>query len=237
MDVSLAQKAIDLALQGKWIEAIDVNEEILKENPRDVDAFNRIAKARSELGEIALARKAAEEVIKIDPINSIATRCLHKWKKITKVEKGQEVTTQPDSFLEEPGRTKLIALLHPGPEAVFATLTPGEEVKMAPSAHRLSVMTVTGKYIGRLPDDLAARLNNLMKEGNKYRVLIKSIDDRGVDVFIKELERGEKVKDINSFPPEKIDYVSFTPPELVHSDTPIDVGENSEDSEGNAAET
>ncbi len=49
MDVSLAQKAIDLALQGKWIEAIDVNEEILKENPRDVDAFNRIAKARSDL--------------------------------------------------------------------------------------------------------------------------------------------------------------------------------------------
>lgn len=236
MDTSPAQKAISLALQGSWKEAIEANKKILAENPADIDSLNRMARAYSELGDISQARKCAEQVIKIDPINTIAVKSLEKWKKLTKVEKAQDITAQPDSFLEEPGRTKLISLLHTGDETIFASLTPGEEVKLVPSAHRLSVMTGSGKYIGRLPDDLAARLNSLMKEGNKYLVLVKSIGHREIDVFVKELERGEKVKDINSFPPEKIDYVSFTPPELVHAEAPIEIGEDLEDAEGTAAE-
>src|SRR5512146_1275693 len=144
----LPQKAINLALQGNWSEAIKVNKEILKKSPTDIDALNRIARAYSELGEIADARKTAEEVLKIDPVNTIAVKSLEKWKRMTKVEKGQDITAEADSFLEEPGKTKLISLLHTGPEAIFANLSPGEEVKLLPSAHRLSVMTVSGKYIG-----------------------------------------------------------------------------------------
>lgn len=236
MDTTLPQEAIDLALTGNWKEAIKVNQEILKGSPQDIDALNRIARAYSELGDIRAARKFAESVLKIDPINPIAVKSLEKWKRLNKVEKSEEVTAEPDAFLEEPGKTKLISLLHTGDETIFANLTPGEEVKLASSAHRLSVVTSSGKYIGRLPDDLASRLNALIKEGYKYQVLVKSIGHREIDVFIKEIERGEKIKDVNSFPPEKIDYVSFTPPELVHSDTPIETGEDLEDAEGTQPE-
>jgi tetratricopeptide (TPR) repeat protein len=237
MDITLAQRAVDLALEGNWKEAIEVNDEILRQTPDDIDALNRKARALAELGDIAKARKVAEEVIKLDPINSIAIKCLEKWKKMTKVRKENDKSISVvDAFLEESGKTKLVKLIHTGDESVFANLDPGEEVKLVPFAHRVSAMTMDGTYLGRLPDDLANRLKTLIKEGNKYQVLVKSVGNRDLVVFIREIERGKKVKDINSFPPEKIDYVAFTPPELVHSDTPINIGEGLEDAEGSAHE-
>lgn len=232
MDTSPAQNAIDFALQGDWDNAIKANQEVLKTSPDDLDALNRLARAYAELGEIGKARKTAQKVIKIDPVNSIALKCLDKWKKMTKVRKDTSSTADVDAFLEEPGKTKMISLIHAGDEKIFANLDPGEEVKLVPFPHRVSVTTLDGHYIGRLPDDLANRLGKLMKEGNKYKVLVKSIGHREIDVFIREVERGAKVSGINSFPPEKIDYVAFTPPELVHSDSPVAVGEDLEEAEG-----
>jgi hypothetical protein len=118
-----------------------------------------------------------------------------------------------------------------GESKIFANLDPGEEVKLFSYAHKVSINTLDGKYIGCLPDDLAARLRNLVKSGNKYQVLMKSVDPKEVKVFIRELEKGPKVQDIPSFPTEKIDYVSFTPPELVHQDTPdtLNTEESSEE--------
>jgi len=54
-----------------------------------------------------------------------------------------------------------------------------------------------------------------MKEGNVYRVLLKSLEPEDVSVFIREVKRVEKLTDVPSFSPEKVEYVSFTPPELV----------------------
>jgi len=67
MEATLAQKAIDLALSGKWSEAVQANIEILKENPKDIDALNRAARAYAETGNVELARKTAAKVLKIDP--------------------------------------------------------------------------------------------------------------------------------------------------------------------------
>ncbi len=233
MEISLAQKAVNFALQRKWEEAIEVNLEILKSTPDDTDALNRLARAYSELGEITKARATAQKVLKIDPVNPIAQKCLERWKTMTKVKKDNGTNYSVDAFLEEPGRTKLVSLFHTGDQSIFANLNPGEEVKLVPFAHRVSVIAYDGRYIGRLPDDLAARLRGLLKSGNKYQTLVKSVEPKNVTVFIRELERGEDSKDVASFPPEKIDYVSFTPPELVHQDQgPLEVGEDLEDAEG-----
>jgi tetratricopeptide (TPR) repeat protein len=228
MDDSPAQKAIDLALAGNWKEAVAVNLEILSQNPEDTDAMNRLARAYGELGKISEAREATKKVLKIDPVNSIALKCIEKLK-VSKRAGGQPSNrTSPDSFLEEPGKTKLVTLLNLGDGKVITNLDPGEEATLSCYSHKVSVNTKDGKYVGRLPDDLALRLRNLIKAGNKYQVLIKSVDPKEVNVFIREIERGAKAPDIPSFPTEKIDYVSFTPPELVHKDVPqIETGEES----------
>lgn len=230
--MSLAQKAVNAALQRDWELAVKVNLEILDSSPQDTEALNRLARAYSELGEIGKARATAQKVLKIDPVNPIALKCFERWKTMSKVKKDSGKAYPVDAFLEEPGKTKLVSLFHTGDSSIFANLDPGEEVKLVPFAHRVSVITYDGRYIGRLSDDIAARLRGLIKSGNKYQTLIKSVEPKNVTVFIREIERGEKSQDIASFLQEKIDYVAFTPPELVHTDQPLEVGEDLEDAEG-----
>ena len=45
-----SKEAIDLAMQSKWQEAVEINQEILENFPRDVDASNRLGRAYMELG-------------------------------------------------------------------------------------------------------------------------------------------------------------------------------------------
>jgi hypothetical protein len=101
-------------------------------------------------------------------------------------------------------------------EDVLAKLDSGDEVNIRPHGHRISITTKSGKYIGKLPDDLSVHLRKLIKYGNEYKALIKSIEPKSVKLFIREVSRTQKLRDIPSFSPEKIEYISFTPPELVH---------------------
>jgi tetratricopeptide (TPR) repeat protein len=221
MDTSPAQIAIGFALSGNWDEAVKANLEIIKGNPDDTDALNRLAKAYTELGKISQARETAKKVLAIDTVNPIALKLIEKLKLTKKGVTEASGSVTSESFLEEPGKTRLITLLNLGDSSIFTNLDPGEEVKLVSYPHKVTINTIDGKHIGSLPDDVAARLRNLIKAGNKYQALIKSVEPREVTVFIREIERGPKAPEISSFPTEKIDYVSFTAPELVHKDTPI----------------
>lgn len=220
MDTSATQKAVTLALSGQWNEAIEANLEILKNAPEDTEALCRLARAYSETGDIESARQSLKKVIEIEPTNQIAVKFIEKLKNAKKTGASPSLPTCSESFLEEPGRTKLVSLLNLGEPENIANLDPGEEVKLTSYSHRVSLTTHDGKYIGRLPDDIAARLRGLIKDGNKYQVLIKCVGPKEITVFIRETEKGAATNGVMSFPQEKIDYVSFTPPELVHSDTP-----------------
>ena len=120
-------------------------------------------------------------------------------------------------FLEEPGKTKIVSLLHLGDSnKVLANLDSGDEVVLKLGSHRISVCTLNRKYIGRLPDDLSVSLIKLIKRGNEYQVFVKSSKPQEIKVFIRETKRAKDLESIPSFSSEKINYISFTPPELVH---------------------
>ena len=220
MEISPAQMAVNSALSGNWKEAIKINLEILKENPEDTEALCRLARAYTELGKISLAKDATKKVLDIDPVNTIAIKFQEKLKTAKKNVAQPSAQTSPESFLEETGKTKLVTLLNIGKKEAYENLDPGEEVKLFSYSHKVSVNTMDGQYLGKVPDDVAARLKNLIKMGNKYQILIKSIEPKEITVFIREMERSPKVGNVASFSPEKIEYVSFTPPELIHDDTP-----------------
>lgn len=217
MENTLAQKAIANALLGRWNEALEINLQIVAINPNDLDGLNRLARCYSELGNVDRAVSTTQKVLKIDPVNSIAQKCLLKWKGVTHDKTHIKEPISAESFLEESGKTRIVPLLNPGDSGVFANLDSGDEVVLSAYAHKVSVTNTDGKYIGRLPDDIAAKLRGLLKKGVKYQVLIKSVDTHKVSVFIRETENKTG---INSFSTEKIDYVTFTPPELVHKDVP-----------------
>ena len=223
MDIDLAQNAISEALHGDWEEAIKTNLLILKNSSDDTEALNRLARAYTEVGEIEKAKAIASKVLKIDPVNSIAKKSLEKWKTLKNTDRSSPQEISSDNFLEEPGKTKIVSLLHTGDEECLAKLNPGDQVKLLTHPHRVSVVTMDGKYIGRVSDDLSARLRRSIKLGNEYQVLVTTVEGRDVKVFI----RGS----VQTFPTEKIEYTSFTPPELVHKEVPITtLEENSENS-------
>lgn len=223
-----AQRAISAALSGNWKEASLINLQILKDSPKDVDAMNRLARAYAETGNLKKAKVVSEKVLKIEPENQIALKCLTKWKGLKKTdgELSTAISCQ-DAFLEEPGKTRLVNLLHVGAGDVLAQLDSGDEVKLVPHAHRVNCVNLNGSYIGRLPDDLSARLRSLISGGNTYRVLVKSTQRDGVKIFVREMEKGKGMEKVQSFPPERIDYIAFTPPELVHKkeEVPISIEE------------
>jgi len=208
MNEDLARKAVAAALAGNWKEAEKINKQILKNDRSDIDALNRLARAYAEQGNLKKAKETARKVLKINPFDQIASKSLKKWQSL---KRGETIVSGPSSaeaFLEEPGKTKVVSLLHLGDSSVLAKLDAGDKVKLVSHKHRVSVTTLDGKYIGRLPDDIAAILRRFIKSGYQYQTLIKSIEPRGARVFIREIKRGEKLKDVPSFPAEKINYPS-----------------------------
>jgi tetratricopeptide (TPR) repeat protein len=230
MEQDLAQDAISAALAGDWETALRVNKQILQEAPDDVDALNRMARAYAELGNLQNARTTVSSVLKIDPFNTIAQKALERWKGLKNGGTSPSGPTSSQAFLEEPGKTKIVSLMHLGSDSALAELDAGDEVKFNCHSHRVSVCAMNGKYAGRLPDDLSARIRKLVSYGYEYKAFVKSIDKTEVKVFVREVKRPAKLSDIPSFPAEKISYVSFTPPELVHgAGTRHESNDNSEE--------
>jgi len=189
MDPDLAQKAILAALKGEWEDAVKYNRSALKDCPDDVQTLNRLAKAYRELGKVKQARYFCRKVIRIDPIDSIALRNLENWENIKASKRTPSCASGAANFIEEPGKTKLVSLLYLGDPGLISKLSAGEELILSPHSHRVSVTTKDYKYVGRLPDDLSARLRQYVKLGNSYRVIVKSVDQHNIVVFITALKK------------------------------------------------
>ncbi len=199
---SLARRAILAALANNWQTALETNLFILSEEPDDVDALNRAAHAHMQLGDLDNAVQMAERVLSIDPLNSIADKCLTKCTLLASdhgisINKSVRVS---DVFLEIPGRTKIVSLINLCESVVLAQLDAGDNVQLMPKTRKVAVTTPNEIYIGRLPDDLATRIIYFIKNGNVYETYIKSVSGSEVKVFIKETKRSDSLDKTPSFP-------------------------------------
>lgn len=223
---TLPQQAIDEALRGNWKEAISSNLEILKTEPKNKEALNRLARSYCQLGKFQKARLYYQKALKIDPYNTIAQKALARLKEVQvkpNLSKSKQQSTSfplyTHSFLEEPGKTKTVSLIHLGGKDILSSLGTGQPVNLVPHAHRVSVETQEGGFIGRLPDDLSRRVIKLTRAGNSYATLVRSVAPDGIRIFIREVKRAESVGNTPSFPiNEKALYASFTTPELIHEE-------------------
>ncbi len=70
----LSEEAVELAMRGRWEEAVVVNKDIIERFPGDVSAYNRLGKAELELGELSQAKEAYSKALQIEPTNIIAKK-------------------------------------------------------------------------------------------------------------------------------------------------------------------
>ncbi len=183
-----AEQAIHLAMQGQWEEAAAVNRAIIAVFPNDVDAYNRLGKALTELGRYAEAREAYAKALELDPLNSIAQKNLDRLATLgegaaARLEGSTKLS--PQMFIAETGKTGVTVLLRPATEIV-ARMTAGDEVFLRRENSTLMVENAQGEYLGEVEPKLGMRLIKLMEGGNQYAAAIATLRRHDIRVIIKE---------------------------------------------------
>ena len=72
----LVERALELASEGRWEEAEQVNRNVLTRFPRDFEAMNRLGKALAEQHRYSEARDVYQGVMEIEPTPSLGCELL-----------------------------------------------------------------------------------------------------------------------------------------------------------------
>ena len=209
--------AIALAMQNRWPEAISVNQTLIDDFPGDLESYNRLGRALTEVGRIDEARDAFRQVLEVSPHNTIARKNLDRLEQL-----GDDLPRQQtvhrratQAFIGESGKTLVTSLLNIAPLKTLARLTPGDDVSLELLGRRLNVKDeVSGEELGQVESKTASRLKRLMSGGNRYQATVKSVDDREVTIIIREVYKHPSQARIVSFPSKSPAgaYVPGAPP-------------------------
>ena len=196
----LEEQAIKAALSSNWQRAVEFNQEILKENPENVDTLNRLGYALFKLGKIEEARPQFRKALKIDRYNLVASKNLKRLKKMKNVNPQKEkASVTPSLFLEEPGKTKIVVLVKIASQKNLFSLSIGQPVVLHPKRYAIEIRTEDKTYLGVIPDDLSFRLIRLIKNDYRYKALIKNVKENFLSIFLREIKGGRKLKGQPSF--------------------------------------
>jgi len=202
---SLKDQAIQNALTGDWQKAVLVNKSLIKENPQDIDALNRLAFALSILGRVKDAKNTYQKVLKIDSLNPLALRNLKRIGDLKKIknENGDVSSVSKmhvtNMFIEEQGKTKIVELVNVAQPSVINTLRTGQSLTLLVKRLKIFVLSEGNQYIGVLPDNIGKRLIKFIRAGNQYEAYVKLAYDHHIIIFIKEIKRASRFRDQPSF--------------------------------------
>jgi hypothetical protein len=182
-----ADLAIQLALHGRWAEAVQLNRSIIESFPTDVDASNRLGKAMTELGRYGEARAAYMRTLEIDSVNSIARKNLDRLATLgdTAPPRTASQKLSPQMFIEETGKTGVTTLIRLN-EEVSARMTTGDQVTLQRRNGSLVIQSLDGEYLGEIEPKLSQRLTKFILGGNEYVAAIAALARHEVRVFIRE---------------------------------------------------
>ena len=197
-----AKKAIALAMQNRWSDALATNLSILSEFADDLEAYNRLGKALTELGRTAEAKEAFQRALEISPNNVIAKKNLGRLTQLgdeaprTRVKAGKA----RHAFIEESGKAGVTTLASPAPAKSLLKHAPGDPVQLQIAASALQVVDPNGEYVGQVEPRLASRLLQLMKGGNRYDATVTSVGEGRLTVIIREVYQHPSMVGTVSFP-------------------------------------
>ncbi|MBA7638782.1 hypothetical protein ES703_46438 [subsurface metagenome] len=203
-----SRQAIDLAMQGRWREAVSVNKLLIEDFPKDVDAYNRLGRAYMELGEYSQAREAYGRTIELDPFNTIARKNLQRLSYLGEAvvsSEGEHPKVEPHHFIEEIGKAGVVSLYYLAPNKVRARMVAGSEVYLKISDTNLVVENSRGEYLGQVGPRHGQRLIKLIEGGNQYSAAIVSSTEEAMTVIIREVYQDPSQVGRLSFPPKGVE--------------------------------
>ena len=213
----LAKQAIALAIRSRWKEAVAINRLILKDFPRDLETYNRLGKALSELGRNREAKQAFQRALKISPNNMIAQKNLERLKRLGDEAPlvGPQSSNAPRLFIEESGKAGVTSLADLAQPKVLLKLAPGHPVRLASEGNGLKATGSSGQYLGLVEPRLAQRLARLMKGGNRYEATVTSVSERQLTIIIREVYKHPSQASTISFPVKGGDRRFYQPTTLL----------------------
>lgn len=239
----LTEQAINLALQARWEQAVEVNRLLVMHFRDDADAYNRLGKALTELGRYAEARDAYQHALDIDKGNTIARRNLDRLAILatstptgTAPRRDVQEKIDPHLFIEETGKTGTTTLVNTAPADELARMTTGDVVYLKPDGRTLNVETASGVLVGQVEPKLGQRLLTLIQGGNKYAAALTSVDDHGVKIIIRETYQDPSQVGKISFPAraESGTFRSYTRDTLLRDEEEDDDDEDEAGEDGEA---
>ncbi|HLI52071.1 MAG TPA: tetratricopeptide repeat protein [Thermomicrobiaceae bacterium] len=192
------------AMEARWEEAVEVNQRILAEQSRDVEALNRLGKALSELRRNDEAIEAYQRSLEFDPGNAIATRNLNRLAQMiatdTAIPEFDPVPTRARAFVEETGKTYITDLVRPGSTTALLKVSPGDVVELRPSGNEVEVYEVAGERLGQLEPIIGQRLIALLGYGNSYQAFVVAFTGETIRVILRETSHNPEAPEQTSFP-------------------------------------
>jgi len=197
-----SKQAIDLAMQGRWQEAVAANQSLIESFPNDVSAYNRLGRAYMEIGEFSRAWEAYSRAIELDPYNTIAQKNLNRLSRLRGEIAGSPEGSQvePQHFIEETGKAGVVNLGYPGPPEVVAKMVAGDKVYLKIDGSSLAVENGRGEYLGQVDPKNGRRLVKLIEGGNEYTAAIVSSTEDMVSIIIREIYQEPSQAGRLSFP-------------------------------------
>jgi hypothetical protein len=232
-----ADKAVSLAMENRWEEAVRVNRAILDLFPNDADSYNRLGKAFTELSKFNDAKRSYKRALELEPSNRIARKNLDRLVVLSKSGGVEAETTRvdPTLFIEEMGKSTTTVLQETAP-ATLLRLNAGDRLELRSRGSAMAVETPTGDLVGFVEPRLSNRLKKLVEGGNEYAAAVTSLSPDTCRVIIKETYQHPSQAGKPSFPASMSTEATrpYTKDSLIrHEEGPDDLMEE-EDVEGGA---
>ena len=208
-----ADEAVQLAIAGKWDDAVKLNKFIVESFGADEETQNRLGKALSELGKLKDAKAAYEAALKLNPMNSIAKKNAARINTLLHQKEGLKVGgTRVDLnlFVEEMGKTIITALEGSAPDSC-SKVAAGDVAELRVDDDGIVAETSRGVKLGTLEAKLARRLIKFMRGGNRYQGGVTACDGNTVKLIVRETYQDPKFAGKPSFPMRRKREVEFRP--------------------------
>ena len=209
-----AEDAVQLAIAGKWDEAVKLNKFIVDSFGADEETQNRLGKALSEMGKLKEAKAAYEAALKLNPMNSIAKRNAARINALLHQKEGLKVGgTRVDLnlFVEEMGKTVITTLESVPGANICSKVAAGDVAELSIEADGVAAETSRGVKLGLLEAKLARRLTKFMRGGNRYQAGVTSCEGNTVKLIVRETYQDPHFAGKPSFPMKRKREVEFRP--------------------------
>ena len=223
-----AEDAVQLAIAGKWDEAVKLNRFIIENFGSDEETQNRLGKALSELGKLKEAKASYEVALKLNPMNNIAKKNAARINALLHQKEGLKVGgTRVDLnlFVEEMGKTVITTVESPPKADICSKVAAGDVAELRIEDDGIMTETSRGVKLGLLEAKLARRLTKFMRG-------VTSCDGNTVKLIVRETYQDPRFAGKPSFPMRRkreVEFRPYTKESLLSREVEVFAGEEEEE--------